>query len=213
MPRPLRASPDRILAAAAVEFAQRGFGGARVDRIARRARVNKAMLYYHFKSKDALYRALLRSVFAVGAERLQAVAASIAPPAEKVTRVIGELSAFIHEHEHFPPIMLREIAEGGSHLDAETVATIAKLPAAFGAIVREGTAAGEFDAVNPLFAYFTMIAPIVFYNASAPIRAEAAERGLAHIRDAGPDAFFTHMQNTVRRMLARDAGPAEVTRS
>ena len=60
MPRRPRVSPDRILAAAAAEFAERGFGGARVDRIARRARVNKAMLYYHFRSKRELYRTLLR---------------------------------------------------------------------------------------------------------------------------------------------------------
>ena len=63
MPRPARVSPDRILAAAAVEFAARGFAGARVDRIARRARVNKAMLYYHFHSKQGLYRTLLRRTF------------------------------------------------------------------------------------------------------------------------------------------------------
>ena len=44
MSRPARVSPDRILAAAALEFAERGYAGARVDRIARRARVNKAML-------------------------------------------------------------------------------------------------------------------------------------------------------------------------
>ena len=59
MPRPARVSPDRILAAAALEFAERGYAGARVDRIARRARVNKAMLYYHFGSKQGLYRTLL----------------------------------------------------------------------------------------------------------------------------------------------------------
>ena len=82
MPRPARVSPDRILAAAAVEFAARGFGGARVDRIARRARVNKAMLYYHFKSKQGLYRALLRRTFSLAAARFQAIAASDAPPAD-----------------------------------------------------------------------------------------------------------------------------------
>jgi AcrR family transcriptional regulator len=58
MARPARVSPDRILAAAAAEFAERGFAGARVDRIARRARVNKAMIYYHFASKQRLYRVL-----------------------------------------------------------------------------------------------------------------------------------------------------------
>ena len=82
MARPARVSPDRILAAAAVEFAERGFAGARVDRIARRARVNKAMLYYHFKSKQGLYRTLLRQIFTLAAGRLSEIAALDISPAE-----------------------------------------------------------------------------------------------------------------------------------
>ena len=76
MSRPARVSPDRILAAAAVEFAARGYAGARVDSIARRARVNKAMLYYHFRSKQGLYRALLRDTFGRAGKRLETIAAS-----------------------------------------------------------------------------------------------------------------------------------------
>jgi len=48
-------TPDKILKAALVEFAEYGLAGARVDRISKRAGVNKAMLYYHFSSKDNLY--------------------------------------------------------------------------------------------------------------------------------------------------------------
>ena len=98
MARPARVSPDRILAAAAVEFAARGYAGARVDRIARRARVNKAMLYYHFHSKQGLYRALLRDTFGRAAERLQAIAASAAPPADQLDRVIAAIAGFVREH-------------------------------------------------------------------------------------------------------------------
>ena len=45
----------RILAAAAAEFGARGFAATTVDAVALRARVNKAMIYYHFKDKRALY--------------------------------------------------------------------------------------------------------------------------------------------------------------
>src|SRR5205809_7865810 len=106
MARRPRVSPDRILAAAADEFADRGFGGARVDRIARRARVNKAMLYYHFRSKQELYRALLRRTFTVAAERMQSIAAGAGSPADKVDRVIAGIADLIREHEFFPAIML-----------------------------------------------------------------------------------------------------------
>src|SRR5712691_4530806 len=120
MPRRARVSPDRILDAAAVEFAERGFGGARVDRIARRARVNKAMLYYHFRSKQGLYRALLRRTFTLAADRMRTIAAGDAAPADKIDHIIAGFAELIREQRHVPAIMLREVAEGGAHLDRAT---------------------------------------------------------------------------------------------
>ena len=54
-------SRQRILDAARAEFAEKGFDGARVDGIAKRAEVNKALIYYYFKSKDELLQELLRT--------------------------------------------------------------------------------------------------------------------------------------------------------
>ncbi len=50
---------ERLLAAALHEFSTRGHAGARVANIARKCRVNKQLLYYYFKSKEGLYRAVL----------------------------------------------------------------------------------------------------------------------------------------------------------
>ncbi len=49
----------RIVAAAREEFARRGFAGARVDQIARRAGVNKQLLFYYYRSKRGLFQAVL----------------------------------------------------------------------------------------------------------------------------------------------------------
>jgi AcrR family transcriptional regulator len=54
-----RGSRERILHAALSEFAEHGLAGARVDRIAGKAGVNKAMIYYHFDSKEDLYMKVL----------------------------------------------------------------------------------------------------------------------------------------------------------
>src|SRR5438067_8310551 len=51
---------QRILQAAFKEFAAKGFAGARVDSIARRASINKRMLYHYFGDKEALFREVLR---------------------------------------------------------------------------------------------------------------------------------------------------------
>jgi AcrR family transcriptional regulator len=57
--RDSEATKERILAAALHEFAAKGIAGARVDAIAKRAGVNKAMLYYYFESKEGLFREVL----------------------------------------------------------------------------------------------------------------------------------------------------------
>ena len=204
MSRPARVSPDRILAAAALEFAERGYAGARVDRMARRARVNKAMLYYHFHSKQGLYRALLRQTFSLASERLRAIAASDRTPAEKIDRAIAGIAGFIREHAFFPAIMLREVAEGGAHLDRETLATLAAVPHAVSAIIADGVARKAFRPVHPLAAYFTMLAPLVVYHAGTPIRNELATEHLVDGGALAPDAFVRHVQETMRRALAAD---------
>src|SRR5688572_20107797 len=75
---------DRLLHAAAAEFAARGFAGANIDRIARAARLNKAMIYYHFKSKAAVYRHILDDMFGAVETRVRDAAASSIPPEDKI---------------------------------------------------------------------------------------------------------------------------------
>jgi AcrR family transcriptional regulator len=205
MARPARVSPARILAAAAAEFAARGYAGATVDRIARRARVNKAMLYYHFRSKEGLYRTLLRDLFTRAGERLRAIAESEAEPGAKMDRAIEAVAAFIHEHAFFARIMLREIADAGAHLDRDALATLAAVPREAGRIVQEGIAKGAFRPIHPLAAYFTMLAPLIVYMAGAPIRRELTARHLVADPPLLPEAFIEHVQDTMRRTLQSGA--------
>ena len=62
-PRNPERSRMRILSAALKEFAAKGFAGARVDVIARRASINKRMLYHYFGDKEGLFKAVLRYKF------------------------------------------------------------------------------------------------------------------------------------------------------
>jgi TetR/AcrR family transcriptional regulator len=59
---PHPATPDRILEAAIEEFVEHGLAGARVDRIAERAEVNKQLLYRHFGSKEGLFDAAVQAM-------------------------------------------------------------------------------------------------------------------------------------------------------
>src|SRR5437879_10091446 len=72
-----RGEPEKtraaILKAALEEFSNEGVAGARTDEIARRAGVNKALLYYYFKDKEGLYGAALEQVFSGLSARVMAV--------------------------------------------------------------------------------------------------------------------------------------------
>ncbi len=57
------ATRKRILAAAKREFARLGFGGARIDTIAERAKANKRMIYHYFNGKEALFTAVLEDAY------------------------------------------------------------------------------------------------------------------------------------------------------
>lgn len=76
-----RQSQERIFEAALKEFAAKGFAGARVDAIARRARINKRMLYHYFGDKEGLFRKVLRRKLA---ERAAWLASAPEDPVESL---------------------------------------------------------------------------------------------------------------------------------
>src|SRR6476659_1442065 len=87
-----------ILQAAVREFAQEGVAGARTDAIARSAGVNKALLYYYFQDKEALYQAVLDQVFGgLRAEVHNALSRDL-PPREKLAGYVCAHFDYIASH-------------------------------------------------------------------------------------------------------------------
>ena len=194
-------SRDRLLAAAAREFAARGFAGASVDRIAAGAGVNKAMIYYHFKSKAALYRVIIRDMFEAFGRRVAAVAASAAAPADKIRAYVDAFAAEAAAHPHFPPIWFREVAENGAHLDDATVGDMAGILRALTAIIDEGVQKKQFSAVNPLLVHAGIIAPVLLYFATAGIRARIERTGVRRVAGIDRAEVVAHIQRVTLGLL------------
>src|ERR671910_735212 len=204
MARPKTPLPDtrkRILAAACDEFGAHGFAATTVDRIARRARVNKAMIYYHFPNKRALYTCIIRDVFAPITERVRAAMANDAPPAKKLELVIDTIVRSVDDSTHFLPIFLREIADGGAHLGPEELALLAGIFATVTGIIAEGAKQKSFQPVHPALAHFTLIGPLIMFRATAPVRARIRSVRQVEIPDADTDMLVRHLQMVARRML------------
>jgi TetR/AcrR family transcriptional regulator len=193
---------QRILSAACDEFGANGFAATTVDRIARRARVNKAMIYYHFPNKRALYTCIIRDVFAPITDRLRDALQEDEPPPRKLDRVIQTLVQSIDESSYFLPIFLREIADGGAHLGPDELSLMAGIFAAVRSVIKEGAEQNLFEPVHPALAHFTIIGPLVMFRAAAPVRARIKAMGHVDIPDADSQALVQHLQMVARRMLA-----------
>ena len=165
-----------IFAAAASAFAERGFDGAGVDAIAAAARVNKAMLYYHFGSKRKLYAAVLDDMFGAVADRVAPIAGSRATPEEKIAAFIDAIAAEGAARPHFPAIWLREVAEGGRHLDTSFVPLVTRVITVLGAILEEGRKARRFRPAHPFLVHIGIVGPLLMFLASEPARARLLSR-------------------------------------
>lgn len=198
-PRP--DSRTRILAAAAAEFAAHGFDGASMDRLARAARLNKAMIYYHFQNKAALYSEIFREFIRAVLDRVRAVDESDAPPADKIRAFVRAIAAEAQLRPHFPPMWLREIAGGSRHVDQATVGLIAQIPATLARIVAEGVATGEFRPVHPLLLHFGIVGPLILYHVSEPIRARLGRTSFGTVPPIEPEAVLEQIVHSTLAAL------------
>jgi AcrR family transcriptional regulator len=133
--------------AAAEVFAERGYHGASIDEICRRAGVTPPVLYDHFDSKLELHRRLLErtrdELLLLWRDRL----AGDDPPEERIPRALDAWAAYVQEHPYVPRMFFSETT-GRPEIEAIHREVQAQATAALGAIV--GREAGLARSAGPL---------------------------------------------------------------
>ena len=183
----------RILEMATEAFARDGYAGARVDDIARRAGVNKAMLYYHFGDKDALYAAVFEEALAEGGRRLRAAADSEDAPPAKFKAVVHAMARMAGEHPHFAPLMLREVASGGAALPDAIVARMRGVFQVVGDVLAEGVQSGHFRPVDPYMTHMFIGGSMLVLISGAPLRRRV--RRAAAVSDRAADDVAAYVSD------------------
>lgn len=153
-----------LLEASVKEFAEHGFGGARFDRIAAAAKINKQALYYHFGAKDELFEAVLEHSyqrFRDGYVTLQLVGL---PPEEQLRTLVNNLYDQVVAHRQIFSVLLDENRMQGRHLPNVRVHETANvLVEAIDSILKAGQADGRFRRdLDPRHLWMSILALCIF---------------------------------------------------
>ena len=171
--RPSRVNaPERtkrdILDVATVEFAAKGFSGARIDEIAARTKTSKRMIYYYFGDKDGLYLAVLEDAYS----KIRKIEGSLDLDHLNPEAALRALVKFTFDYENenldFIRLVMNENIHNGEYLRRSKTIRMLNVPAidAVRRILERGCAKGVFrDGIDPVDLHMS-ISALCFFNAA-----------------------------------------------
>jgi TetR/AcrR family transcriptional regulator len=163
---------QRIVATAEKIFAEQGVDGARTEAIARAARVNKALLYYYFKSKEDLYRFTLQTLLGQMRQQVESAMEGARSPQDRLVNYVRAYFDFMAAHPNYPRLVQREVMGRGQSLQWIVQVYFGPLYKRLAATIRAGIARREFRRVDAQNTALTLIAMTIFYFAAAPVLGE-----------------------------------------
>jgi AcrR family transcriptional regulator len=200
--RPKR-DPERtrakILEAATDEFTKHGLGGARVDRIAKRASTNERMLYYYFISKDALFLTVLENVYIRLAEAEKALELDHLDPIEAVKGLVEFIWNYYVAHPEFINLINNENLHEAKHLkkSRKLAQLVSPVQDNIRQILQRGQEAGVFrGGIDPAEVYITLVALNYYYLSNRYTLSTVLARDLM-----SPVARETHLKHATEVVL------------
>jgi AcrR family transcriptional regulator len=163
-------SQKAILVAATTEFAEHGLGGARVDRIAERASLNKRLIYYYFKDKDSLFTAVLENAYTDIRQAEQGLSLKELSPIDALRRLTDFTWRYYIEHPEFITLLNSENLHKGRHLlVSDTVRKVnTSLIETLGEVLERGRVQGVLrGGVDPMQLYISIASLSYFYQSNA----------------------------------------------
>ncbi len=100
---------EQILTAAQHVFQTKGMDGARMQEIADKASINKAMLHYYYRNKRLLFEAVFKKAFSLLAPQLNAILNDDSSLEEKIKNFTHDYISFILKHPYLPNFIIQEL--------------------------------------------------------------------------------------------------------
>ena len=159
-------SQGAIFSAARDEFAEHGLGGARMDRIAERAGLNKRLIYYYFEDKEKLFQAVLEQTYLHIREEERKLNLLELEPATAIRRLVEFTWAYYLENPQFLTLLNSANLHKARHLQESQRARELNSPliATLAEVLERGRREGSFrGGVDPLQLYVSIAGLSYFY--------------------------------------------------
>lgn len=104
-----KSTEDKILDAAYEEFTEKGFDGSRMQSIASRAGINKALLHYYYRSKDKLFDKVFERTTQELPNYIEMIVSTDMDFEQKVRIIIEKYIDFIYQHPQIPSFIINEL--------------------------------------------------------------------------------------------------------
>jgi AcrR family transcriptional regulator len=202
--RPPSGTREAILSAAVIEFAEVGFGGARIEQISKRANTSDRMLYYHFDSKDALFQAALEQVHEEMITAESAIELHEIDPREGMKRLIAFMWRYFDEHPEFIRLVNNENMYKARHAIKSDRIRSSAIPALrlVADVLERGVRAGYFRRDVTLFEiHLTIVSLCYYYLSNAATMSNF--HGYDMMRREARDAWLTHITRVVMDFLTQ----------
>jgi AcrR family transcriptional regulator len=202
-PRDPKRTEADILKAAVREFAQHGYHGARILRIAKAARCNPRMIYHYFGGKEPLYVAALDSVYAALRNREAALNLSEDDPVGAIRRLVEFTFDHFQENQDFLNITRNENMLGGRFIRrSQMIRSMSQpLTVSIARLLDRGLETGRFlHRPDPLQLYLSIVA------LSAHHLNNAATLSATFGADLADAAWRAQRRDHVVTMILRDLG-------
>lgn len=178
-----------------------------MDDLAKKSKVNKASIYYHFNDKRTLYEHCFTHQLQ---QVVDTVLASLDPessPEQQLKTYITTFSRVLTKNTDFSALMLREVASGGANMPAKAIEILMKLISRLGAILSSGQQQGLFIEIDPMSIHFLVIGGLQLYTASAPMREKFPVGNIPVDRFLKTTDIGEHYSHLILRALHRKGVP------
>ena len=159
---------EEILKIASKEFAKYGYRGVSLEKIAKKADISKAAIYYHFKNKNELFEEVIMPKLKKLIDEVYLC--NFDDPRKELKCYICAFSKTFKKHPCFASLLAHEFVDGGRDLNDEIIKNLSKVFKRLVQILKRGQEKGIFNIENPFSIQLMIVSTLIMHQTTKDLR-------------------------------------------